>query len=232
MQAPGSVRHHRQAAPDSASRFERVPIEHVRDYWDRRPCNVQHSPREVGTRAYFDEVEAHIPDLTHVDWQLLEDARNHAEMHTIKPPLYTDAAGDFLLMDRASYCQVGGFNEVFRVAKIHLDSNFCAKAYANGYTIKDIGEPVYHLNHVGSFTVARVLYQDRPHDAPWGHEHWRWQVTYDNPADWGMARAPAEWLDARTTWLDFALDAVPQMVDLKRVLIPGARGDSDLWTAP
>ncbi len=29
----------------------------VRGYWDRRPCNVRHSPEPVGTRAYFDQVE-------------------------------------------------------------------------------------------------------------------------------------------------------------------------------
>jgi SAM-dependent methyltransferase len=33
-------------------------IDDVRDYWDRRPCNIRHSPRQVGTREYFDEVEA------------------------------------------------------------------------------------------------------------------------------------------------------------------------------
>jgi len=33
-------------------------IEEVRQYWDRRPCNIRHSPQPVGTRAYFDEVEA------------------------------------------------------------------------------------------------------------------------------------------------------------------------------
>ncbi len=33
-------------------------IERVRDFWNRRPCNVRHSPRPVGTREYFDEVEA------------------------------------------------------------------------------------------------------------------------------------------------------------------------------
>jgi 2-polyprenyl-3-methyl-5-hydroxy-6-metoxy-1,4-benzoquinol methylase len=38
--------------------FAHTPIDHVRDYWDRRPCNVRHSPAEVGTRQYFDEVEA------------------------------------------------------------------------------------------------------------------------------------------------------------------------------
>ncbi len=30
----------------------------VTSYWDRRPCNIRHSPREIGTREYFDEVEA------------------------------------------------------------------------------------------------------------------------------------------------------------------------------
>lgn len=40
------------------SQFSGVPMEKVREYWDRRPCNVRHSPAEVGTRQYFDEVEA------------------------------------------------------------------------------------------------------------------------------------------------------------------------------
>jgi ubiquinone/menaquinone biosynthesis C-methylase UbiE len=45
-------------------------IDVVQSYWDRRPCNIRHSTREVGTREYFDEVEArkyfvepHIPDF-------------------------------------------------------------------------------------------------------------------------------------------------------------------------
>lgn len=38
--------------------FEQVAIEQVREYWDRRPCNIRHSPRPVGSREYFDEVEA------------------------------------------------------------------------------------------------------------------------------------------------------------------------------
>ena len=33
-------------------------IENVREYWNRRPCNIRHSPKPVGTREYFDEVEA------------------------------------------------------------------------------------------------------------------------------------------------------------------------------
>ena len=38
--------------------FTGVEVEDVRSYWNARPCNIQHSPKEVGTREYFDEVEA------------------------------------------------------------------------------------------------------------------------------------------------------------------------------
>ena len=33
-------------------------LDDVRNYWNRRPCNIRHSTAEVGTRQYFDEVEA------------------------------------------------------------------------------------------------------------------------------------------------------------------------------
>ena len=32
-------------------------IETVAEYWNRRPCNLRHSRREIGSREYFDEVE-------------------------------------------------------------------------------------------------------------------------------------------------------------------------------
>jgi SAM-dependent methyltransferase len=45
-------------------------LDRVREYWDRRPCNIRHSALEVGTKDYFDEVEArkyfvepHIPEF-------------------------------------------------------------------------------------------------------------------------------------------------------------------------
>jgi 2-polyprenyl-3-methyl-5-hydroxy-6-metoxy-1,4-benzoquinol methylase len=37
--------------------FETVAIERVQEYWDKRPCNIRHSPAPVGTREYFDQVE-------------------------------------------------------------------------------------------------------------------------------------------------------------------------------
>ena len=41
-----------------SSTFNETPINAVRDYWNARPCNIRHSPKPVGTREYFDEVEA------------------------------------------------------------------------------------------------------------------------------------------------------------------------------
>jgi 2-polyprenyl-3-methyl-5-hydroxy-6-metoxy-1,4-benzoquinol methylase len=32
-------------------------IEAVRSYWDAQPCNIKHSDKPFGTKAYFDEVE-------------------------------------------------------------------------------------------------------------------------------------------------------------------------------
>lgn len=33
-------------------------IDDVQRYWDARPCNIRHSPKPVGSKEYFDEVEA------------------------------------------------------------------------------------------------------------------------------------------------------------------------------
>jgi 2-polyprenyl-3-methyl-5-hydroxy-6-metoxy-1,4-benzoquinol methylase len=52
------------------SRFQETPVEAVREYWDRRPCNLRHSALPVGTSEYFDQVEErkyfvepHIPNF-------------------------------------------------------------------------------------------------------------------------------------------------------------------------
>lgn len=49
-------------------------IETVQAYWNARPCNIRHSPRPVGTKEYFDEVEKrkyfvepHIPSFAQFD---------------------------------------------------------------------------------------------------------------------------------------------------------------------
>lgn len=54
--------------------FESIPVDAVRDYWDRRPCNIRHSPKPVGSREYFEEVtarkyfvEPHIPGFADLE---------------------------------------------------------------------------------------------------------------------------------------------------------------------
>jgi len=49
-------------------------ITDVQHYWDERPCNIRHSPKPVGSKEYFDEVEArkylvepHIPAFADFD---------------------------------------------------------------------------------------------------------------------------------------------------------------------
>lgn len=45
-------------------------VEAVKEFWNRRPCNIRHSSKPVGTKEYFEEVEArkyfvepHIPEF-------------------------------------------------------------------------------------------------------------------------------------------------------------------------
>jgi len=54
--------------------FADVSIDAVRAFWNTRPCNLRHSPKQIGTREYFDEVEhrkyfvePHIPGFADFD---------------------------------------------------------------------------------------------------------------------------------------------------------------------
>ena len=61
-------------AVSSSSAFADRSIDQVREYWNNRPCNIRHSPAPVGSREYFDQVEArkyfvepHIPAFAEFD---------------------------------------------------------------------------------------------------------------------------------------------------------------------
>lgn len=43
---------------NNSNPFSNIELEKVQNYWNARPCNIRHSPSPVGTRQYFDEVEA------------------------------------------------------------------------------------------------------------------------------------------------------------------------------
>jgi hypothetical protein len=161
-------------------------------------------------------------DFRDVDWALLEDERNYETINQIKPPCFTNASGDFLLLDRDSYQRLRGFNEIYRVAKVHMDSNFCVKAYTAGLRLEPIHAPVYHVG-AGTLNSQAGLFRDRPGDAPWGDVRWKHNVIYDNDEGWGLARAPITTLSDHLHFVEFEWAAVPPLVQLKRVVLPPAR---------
>jgi len=137
--------------------------------------------------------------------------------------LFTNASGDFLLLDHDSYHRLRGFNELYRVAKIHIDGNFCVKAYASSVLLLDIGFPVYHVGR-GTLHAQAGLYRNQPDAAPWGDTRWKSDTIYENPPDWGLAAAPQRRLSSCVTAIDFAWEAVGPMVDLRRVIPPRPMG--------
>jgi hypothetical protein len=163
-------------------------------------------------------------DVSWVDWKLLEEERNCEVVNYINPPLFSNASGDFLLLDGETYDRLRGFNEVYRTAKIHIDGNFCLKALSSSVRLVDIGAPVYHVGR-GTFHAQRGRYRDRLHEAPWGDARWNSEVIYVNGPEWGLRWAPERALDGRTTMLDFDWSAVGPIVDLKRVVLPTARAN-------
>jgi uncharacterized protein (DUF2126 family) len=134
------------------------------------------------------------------------------------------ATGDFVLMDRVSFHEIRGFNEVYRVARIGIDRNVLVKALSAGLSIEDIGGPVYHENHEGSYRLNPDAYAGREAEAPWGDRRWHQSgVSYVNPSTWGLSEAPTRQMAERCWHLDFSWDALPRMVDLRRVVMPVAR---------
>ena len=160
-------------------------------------------------------------DASSIDWDVLHDERNWEEVNHITPPWFTNASGDFLLLDRETYHELRGFNEVYRNAKIHMDGNFCVKAHASGVSLVDVGTPVFHVGR-GTLHAQRNDYRDRPADAPWGDIRWNSTVLYVNGPEWGLGDSPERSLDARVTYLDFDWRAVGPMVQLQRVVSPAA----------
>ena len=161
-------------------------------------------------------------DCDPMEWSVLEDPRNYDTINEIRPPCYTNASGDFLLLDRDSYQRLRGFNEVYRVAKVHMDSNFCLKAYSSGLTLVPLDAPVYHVGR-GTLNSQMALYANRPADAPWGDTRWKRAVVYDNDPGWGLWNAPAQAVRDGIYYLEFTLAAVPPLVALGRVVLPASR---------
>jgi hypothetical protein len=154
-------------------------------------------------------------------WELLEN-RDHLEREpaVLKPPLMGGGTGDFLLLDRESFHAVRGFNEVYRVTRVGLDQNFVVKAISSGLSVSDIGGPVYHLNHEGSFQLTRHQYAGREDEAPYGDIRWHSRaIVYDNPPTWGLADVTPRAISERVSVFYFSWKAVPPLANLKGVAV-------------
>ncbi len=128
----------------------------------------------------------------HCGWQhagasareaVLADPRHHLRVNQLAAPEYANAAGDFLLLTRATWRRLRGFNETVRYAKIHKDGQFCHRAWIEGLRFETVG-PIWHLDHDGSYSNVGSL-RGAP-DAPYGPE-WPWREDYRNADDWGLA---------------------------------------------
>jgi len=160
-----------------------------------------------------------------LDWPQLEDPLNlDGPPRRLKPPFMTGATGDFVLLDRMTFHEIRGFNEIYRVARIGVDGNFIVKALSCGVPVVDIGGPVYHVNHRDSYHLSRDVYVGREAEAPWGNRRWHSAgVIYVNPPTWGLSHAPVRQEGPHRWRVDFSWDAVPPLVDLKRIVLPAAR---------
>ena len=165
-------------------------------------------------------------DQTGLTWDTLEDPSNLANRAVLRPPLFSHGAADFLLADRETFHRLRGFNEVYRTARVGIDTNFMAKVHGTGHAIEEIAGPVYHLNHVGSFRIKAPA--DGSAGSTWGNTDWHARhVTYNNPDGWGLGDAPSRQLSDGTTFLDFDWRAVPPLVELRRLTLPSRQAASE-----
>ena len=165
-------------------------------------------------RATRVDLQLHL-DRTNVNESALSDPRNWATVNVLKPPFLTDASGDFLLLDRFSFCALRGFNEVFRVARIHVDANFCYHAAAHGMALVDTRMVVFHLGE-GRFAAQRSASQLPADPAPGGVDRYK-QILYKNPESWGLGDAPQERRGANHVRLEYDHRATPPLVALQRI---------------
>jgi hypothetical protein len=117
-------------------------------------------------------------DFARPQAEVLENPQNATRVNEVDAPPYTNACGDFILMDRHSMQRIRGFDENIRGARLHLDSRCCMSALALGLRCRLIGH-VYHIDHTRSFVNLGERY---PGESPDVHA----SIPYRNPDNWGL----------------------------------------------
>ena len=133
-------------------------------------------------------------------FDVLDDPETALRVNVLNHEYFANAAGDFLLLDRETYMDLRGFNEIFRESKIHKDANFCIHARHHGLPIEVLGA-VYHFDHESSWNNVKHLYGPNHIEAPFGRSDWDWRADYENPVTWGLADAPEQVLESGLVYI-------------------------------
>jgi hypothetical protein len=114
----------------------------------------------------------------------VEDPANVVSVDTCRePPFdrppYTNASGDFIMMDRASLVGLRGMDEGIDFARLHLDSRMATNALQAGLDCELLGQ-IFHISHLRSFSREPSTYPD--------HQYlWDCGLPYLNGENWGLA---------------------------------------------
>ena len=94
-------------------------------------------------------------------------------------PPFTNACGDFLLIDKESLQRLRGFDEHIRNARLHLDSRCALSAMAYGFDCKLIGH-IFHIDHHLSAVNLGKKYPGKKYN-------FMANIPYHNADNWGLA---------------------------------------------
>jgi hypothetical protein len=161
------------------------------------------------------------PAAAALGWDSLEQPRSViGRTRSLQPPMYLGDTADFILLDRETFHQLRGFDEIHGSGGSGADA-FVVKALANGYPVQGLGAPVYHIHDGPSLhengNERNVVDSDVTRRA------WRAARAFRNPDTWGLSAAPERLLEPYHVSLEFDWSAVPVLVDLGRV-VPAAAG--------
>ena len=192
-------------------------IADVQRYWDARPCNIRHSPKTVGSKEYFDEVEArkylvepHIPAFAEFDrWRdkrVLEvgcgigtDSINFARAGAELTAVDLSSESLRIAQERAEVMGVAD-----RIAFVQANAEELTDAVSGEYDLVYSFGVVHHTPH-----PERALAQMRRLAAPGAtlklmvYNRWSWKVFWIVAKDgrgrfWNAADLVAEHSEAQT----------------------------------
>ncbi len=117
-------------------------------------------------------------DFTNATPASLEDPANIVSVDASEGPPYTNACGDFLLLDRGTMRGLRGLDEGIRGARLHVDSRFAMNSMIAGNECEMLGR-IYHINHEKSYRNNETNYPGREY-------RWDLGLPYVNQSDWGL----------------------------------------------